>query len=94
MSVKTFMTSFHDNAEVAMRLTFETGKIDILLLPKQDERSEKKRTIPFVLSAAAEAARPRSRHARLHWKGKVFLLLELWYLTLNHVPAFGRTGTF
>ena len=37
--MKTFMTSFHGNAEVEMRLTFERGNINILLLPKQYERS-------------------------------------------------------
>ncbi len=37
--MKTFMASFHDNAEVAMRSTFKRGKIDTLLLPKQDKRS-------------------------------------------------------
>ncbi len=28
------------------------------------------REIPIVLSEAAEAGRPRYRHAWLHWKGK------------------------
>ena len=70
--MKPFMTSFPDDADFSkiMLLSLEEGEIDILHLPKQYERSERKRTNPFVLSAAAEAARPRSGHARLHWKGK------------------------
>ena len=42
--VKAFMTSFHDAAEVVMmiEIDIEEGQIDILLLPKQYERDERK----------------------------------------------------
>ena len=68
-----FMTSFPDDADFSkiMLLSLENGEIDILHLPKEYERSEKKkRTNPFVLSAAAEAARPRSAMRGYIGKGK------------------------
>ena len=73
-----FMTSFPDDAECSkiMLLSLEEGEIDILYLPKKYERSEKKRTNPFVLSAAAEAARPRFAMRGYIGKGKASSLFS------------------
>ena len=73
-----FMTSFPDDADFSkiMLLSLEEGEIDILHLPKQYERSEKKRTNPFVLSAAAEAARPRLAMRGYIGKGKASSLFS------------------
>ncbi len=79
--MKTFVTRFHDNAEFAMRWTFERIGINILLLQNQYWRSAKKWTNPIVLSTVAEAALPQHRHVLLHWKGKASHTSRTWYLT-------------
>ena len=88
------MTSFPDYADFSkiMLMSLEKGEIDILHLPKQYERSEKKRTNPFVLSAAAEAARPRLAMRGYIGKGKALYFLNLQYLTEKPRPGLRPDG--
>ena len=84
------VTSFPDDADFSkiMLLSLEKDEIDILHLPNQYERSEREKNKSLVLSAAAEAAQPRSCHALLHWRGKSsFFILNLLYLTEKPRPG-------
>ena len=76
--MKPFMTSFPDDADFSkiMLLSLEKGEINILHLPKQTSEAREKRTNPFVLSAAAEAARPRLAMRGYIGKGKASLLSQ------------------